>query len=174
MTFKGQEIDVVTLLGKGKGGYSYLVSYEGKMCVLKKFHNEEVPYYTFSSPKLELELRDYQRLKDAGILIPELYLTDSENQMLLKQYIPGPTCFELVRDGLMRDDIISLVRAMCNKLYPLGLNIDYYPTNFLFSNNELYYIDYECNLYSDEWNFESWGIKYWSQTPEFLEVLKNE
>ena len=124
MTFKGQEIDVVTLLGKGKGGYSYLVSYEGKMCVLKKFHNEEVPYYTFSSPKLELEIRDYQRLKDAGILIPELYLTDSENQMLLKQYIPGPTCFELVRDGLMRDDIISLVRAMCIKIYPLGLNID--------------------------------------------------
>ena len=74
----------------------------------------------------------------------------------------------------MSDEIVSLVRAMCKKLYPIGLNIDYYPTNFIYSKNELYYIDYECNQYSDEWNFENWGIKYWSQTPEFLEVLKNE
>ena len=28
--------------------------------------------------------------------------------------------------------------------------------------------------YMDEWNFENWGIKYWSKTPEFLEyVSKN-
>ena len=116
MKFNGEELDVIQLLGGGKGGYSYLVNYEGRQCVLKKFHNEEVSYYTFSSPKLELELRDYQRLKDAGILIPELYLTDSENQMLLKQYIPGPTCFKLVKNGLMSDEIVSLVRAMFDVL----------------------------------------------------------
>ena len=27
----------------------------------------------------------------------------------------------------------------------------------------------------EEWNFENWGIKYWSKTPEFIEyVNKNE
>lgn len=48
---------------------------------------------------------------------------------------------------------------MCSLLYPAGLNIDYYPTNFIPQNEVLYYIDYECNQYSDEWNFENWGNK---------------
>ena len=52
-------------------------------------------------------------------------------------------------------------------LYAAHLNIDYYPTNFVVNCGKLYYIDYECNAYSDEWNFENWGIKYWSLTPEF-------
>ena len=51
-------------------------------------------------------------------------------------------------------------------LYPSGLNIDYYPTNFIPENGLLYYIDYECNQYSDEWNFENWGIKYWIKNEE--------
>ena len=25
---------------------------------------------------------------------------------------------------------------------------------------------------NDEWNFENWGIKYWSRTPEFEEYLR--
>ena len=34
------------------------------------------------------------------------------------------------------------------------------------------YVDYECNDYMEEWNFENWGIRYWSRTPEFLEHLE--
>ena len=26
----------------------------------------------------------------------------------------------------------------------------------------------------EEWNFENWGIKYWSQTKEFLEYVHKE
>ena len=32
--------------------------------------------------------------------------------------------------------------------------------------------EYECNTYSEEWNFENWGIRYWSRTPEFEEWLR--
>ena len=39
-------------------------------------------------------------------------------------------------------------------------------------NEELYYIDYECNDYMDEWNFENWGIKYWSKTDAFREYVE--
>ena len=54
-----------------------------------------------------------------------------------------------------------------------GLNIDYFPTNFVVQSGLLYYIDYECNSYMDEWSFENWGVKYWSKTPEFEEYLKH-
>ena len=174
MIFKKEEIKPIKLLGKGKGGYSYLVNWNSKMCVLKCFHNEEVPYYSFSGSKLDLELRDYKTLKKIGIPIPELYDFDEKNEVLIKEYIDGPTCFDLVKEGLMRDDIVSFVRAMCKKLYPNNLNIDYYPTNFIYSKDKLFYIDYECNLFDNKWSFENWGIKYWSLTPEFMEVLKNE
>lgn len=33
----------------------------------------------------------------------------------------------------------------------------------------LYYVDYECNNYMPEWDFENWGIQYWSKTPAFLQ-----
>jgi len=62
---------------------------------------------------------------------------------------------------------------MCSLLYKKGLNIDYFPTNFVVQNNEVFYIDYECNSYMDEWNFENWGIKYYSKTEEFLEYMNN-
>ncbi|WP_275547958.1 hypothetical protein [Clostridium cuniculi] len=40
-------------------------------------------------------------------------------------------------------------------MYPLNINIDYFPTNFIVSNELLWYIDYECNDYIEEWNFEN-------------------
>lgn len=49
---------------------------------------------------------------------------------------------------------------MCQILCPLGINIDYFPTNFVVQDGEIYYIDYEDNHYMEEWNFENWGIKY--------------
>ena len=30
----------------------------------------------------------------------------------------------------------------------------------------------ECNEYMEEWNFENWGIKYWSKTKEFLDYVE--
>ena len=36
----------------------------------------------------------------------------------------------------------------------------------------LYYVDYECNGYMDEWNFENWGVRYWSRSPDFEAYLE--
>ena len=61
---------------------------------------------------------------------------------------------------------------MCERLYAVGLNIDYFPTNFVVQEKELYYIDYECNEYMEKWNFENWGIRYWSKTEEFMQYVR--
>ena len=71
----------------------------------------------------------------------------------------------------MLDNYLEQMRSMCEKLYAANLNIDYYPTNFVVEEGLLYYIDYECNQYSDQWNFENWGSKYWSMTEEFKEAF---
>lgn len=147
-------------MGKGKGGYSYLVSCGGKFFVLKQIHHEPCSYYQFGN-KIMAELNDYERLKNADIRIPLMIAHDVQNERILKEYIDGPTIEQLAKEKLVKPEYIAQVEEMCRKLYSIHLNIDYYPTNFIVQNGLLYYIDYECNEYSDEWNFENWGKKYW-------------
>ena len=52
-----------------------------------------------------------------------------------------------------------------------GLNIDYFPTNFVVHQDQIWYVDYECNEYSEEWNFENWGIQYWHRSEAFEAYL---
>lgn len=162
MTVNGIEFNIVKLLGKGKGGYSYLAERDGQKFVLKQIHHEPCDYYTFGD-KLASELRDYKTLSRVGINMPKLLDVDVENERILKEFIDGETIMSLVERGVDCSEYIEQVKKMCALLYPAGLNIDYYPTNFIPQDNVLYYIDYECNVYSEEWNFENWGIKYWQK-----------
>ena len=162
MTVNGVEFEILTLLGKGKGGYSYLCERDGQKFVLKQIHHEPCDYYTFGN-KLESELRDYETLLRVGIKMPKLLDVDVENERILKEFIDGETVMSLVERGVDCSRYIEQAGQMCALLYPAGLNIDYYPTNFIPEGGVLYYVDYECNAYSDEWNFENWGIKYWKK-----------
>ena len=73
---------------------------------------------------------------------------------------------------LEKKEDMQNIYEMAKKVYAAGLNIDYFPTNFVVQDGEVYYIDYECNNYMDEWNFENWGVKYWSKTKEFMEYIE--
>ena len=169
VTVNEKEYYIIKLLGKGKGGYSYLAEKDGKQYVLKQIHHEPCEYYNFGN-KIEAEQNDYNRLLNTGIRIPKMLDIDIAEERILKEYIDGPTIFELVKNDAMKDIYLEQVREMARKVYDAGLNIDYFPTNFIVQNDLIYYIDYECNSYMDEWNFENWGIKYWSKTKEFLEA----
>lgn len=172
MTVNGKPYTVLRLLGKGKGGYSYLVRDGAEQYVLKQIHHEPCDYYQFGD-KLAAELRDYERLREVGVPMPKLLAVDTAAERLLKEYIEGDTVFALVRAGALPPACLDAMRAICQKLYAAGLNIDYFPTNFIPRAGTLYYVDYECNAYMEQWDFEHWGIQYWSQTPAFLEYLRN-
>ena len=165
--------DVIKLLGKGKGGYSYLVTDGQKEFVLKQIHHEPCSYYNFGN-KLESELNDYKKLKQISIRIPVMLEVDVENERILKEFIDGETAYDLVLNDKMKSEYIWHVEEMCRLLYAANTNIDYFPTNFIICNGELFYIDYECNEYMEEWNFENWGIKYWSKTDEFLKYAEEK
>lgn len=171
LSVKDQSYEVVKLLGHGKGGYSYLVTDGKKKYVLKQIHHEPCSYYQFGN-KIESEKKDYMRLIETGIKMPKMLAIDEEKETILKEYIEGPTIYDLVMQDQMEEKFVEQVNEMCDILYPLGINIDYFPTNFVVQEGQIYYIDYECNNYMEEWNFENWGIKYWSQTPEFMEYVE--
>lgn len=160
MTVNDKNFEEIKLLGKGKGGYSHLVTDGQKEYVLKQIHHEPCDYYQFGD-KLASELRDYERLRAVGIRMPELYEVDTPNERILKEYIEGDLISDLVARGEMQEVYREQIREMCRILYAAGLNIDYYPTNFVVRDGLLYYIDYECNEYMEQWDFEHWGSQYW-------------
>ena len=165
-----KEYSVIRLLGKGKGGYSYLVTDGTAQYVLKQIHHEPCDYYTFGD-KLASELRDYETLSRIGLPLPKLLDVDREQERILKEYIDGDTIDRHVLKDTMQSEYLVQMQNMCEKLYAANLNIDYYPTNFVVQEGILYYIDYECNQYMQQWDFEHWGCKYWSKTPEFMDAF---
>lgn len=171
MDVNGQAYEMLRLLGKGKGGYSYLARKDGCQVVLKQIHHEPCDYYTFGN-KIEAEQHDYQRLLAAGLRIPKLLDVDVQAERLVKEYIDGPTIFQLVKDGAMQERWLAQVQEMARQAQSAGLNIDYFPTNFIVQDGLLWYIDYECNDYMEEWSFQRWGVQYWARTPAFEAYLQ--
>ena len=143
LTVNKKSYRIVRLLGKGKGGYSYLAECDGQQAVIKQIHHEPCDYYTFGN-KIEAELRDYERLQNAGIRIPRMHAVDRDAERIVKDYIEGPTVMELVSSGASVEPYLPQVRDMAAKA-----------------------VDYECNDYSEQWDFEHWGIQYWQPQVSF-------
>ena len=172
LTVNGVPYRILRLLGKGKGGYSYLAQGEdGILRTLKQIHHEPCDYYQFGD-KMASELRDYERLCAVGIPMPRLLSADTQAERILKEYIEGDTVYDLVRTGRMEARWRAQMEQLCEGLYAAGLNIDYFPTNFIPKDGTLIYVDYECNPYMEQWDFAHWGIQYWSLTEEFITYAK--
>lgn len=164
LSMNGKEYLVKKLLGKGKSGYSYLVSDEkDKQYVIKVIHHEPVDYYTFGD-KFAAELAAYKKLLKIGIRMPKLISIDYAQERILKEYIEGPTIMKLIENDSLPKAAFKQIDDMIALLYPANTNIDYFPTNFVWNKQLLYYVDYECNDYMEQWDFENWGKKYWSKT----------
>ena len=161
ITVCGKACQIIRLLGRGKGGYSYLAIWDGRPAVVKQIHHEPCDYYSFGN-KIEAELHDYQRLLEAGIRVPVMLAVDKEAEQIVKEYIEGKTVSDYVSKGLSVEAYLPQVREMAAQAKAHGLNIDYYPTNFVVQNELLWYVDYECNEYMEEWSFETWGVQYWT------------
>lgn len=172
LTVGNEKCQLIKLFGQGKGGYSYLAVWQKRQVVLKQIHHEPCDYYTFGN-KIEAERNDYERLNKAGIRIPRMLAIDLAAERIIKEYIEGETVFDCVKKGMSVESYIDQVREMAKQARAAGLNIDYFPTNFVIRDDLIWYVDYECNEYKEEWNFENWGIRYWSQTPDFNEYVAN-
>ena len=122
MTCCGKAYRILRLLGHGKGGYSFLAECNGKQVVLKQIHHEPCAYYTFGD-KIQVECRDYQRLKEAGIRIPAMLAVDIEAERIVKEFIAGQTVFDFVRDGVPVEPYLQQVREMAEQAKAAGLNL---------------------------------------------------
>ena len=85
----GINYQIVKLLGKGKGGYSYLALKDNKYFVVKQIHHEPCEYYNFGN-KIESENNDYKRLLETGIALPKMIDIDFEKlDSVIHTYVPS-------------------------------------------------------------------------------------
>jgi TP53 regulating kinase-like protein len=153
-------IVISSYLGSGKSGHSYLAHTESKSAVLKEIHSLPCEYYIFDD-KLKSEIDAYETLSGLNISIPELYEVDYDNQYILKEFIDGYLCAELVIENKVNSKIYKQLFQIAHETKINGLNIDFFPDNFVVKNEIVYYIDYEVNPYIKEWDLSEWGLFYW-------------
>ena len=156
----GEPYKLLRFLGKGKGGHSFLVEKEARTYVLKAIHHLPCSYYEFGD-KLGSEKADYAFLRGIGIRVPHLFEVDEKKERLVKEFIPGVTIAEEKELGNDISKAREILQSWLPLLYQNNTNIDYYPTNFIYYQGELYYIDYERNSYMEQWDYEHWGKEYW-------------
>lgn len=148
LTVNDKEYKIVKLLGKGKGGYSYLAERDGKRHVLEQIHHEPCAYYLLGD-KIQAEIYDYNRLKAVGVRMPAMLDVDVQAERILKEFVEGDTIFHLVLQDKTLPNYVHQMRETCVALYNAHLNADYFPTNFVVNNGQIYYVDFECNDYVD-------------------------
>lgn len=158
--------EVIKELGKGKTGISYLVCKDEKQFVLKKM-NQDVSDYEKQLEIFRGEKFCYERMCKIGIGVPKLYEFNEEEKYLVKEYISGICASELAAIGYKKengltDNHFKLIFDMHKRFKEIGIHVDYFPTNFIYTTDEkIYCIDYECYDYNPEWDFINWGIYYW-------------
>lgn len=156
------------LIGRGKGGYSWLVEQTecgtetGAFAVLKQIHHEPCAYYHFGD-KFMSEQNDYETLRTLGVPVPYMMASDRKREFILKEYIAGENAADLAAERRISAEQIECVLALSHRLRDAGINIDWYPTNFIIQkeNGRIVYVDYECNAFDEKWSFEMWGKSFW-------------
>ena len=106
-----KEYKIIKLLGKGKGGYSYLAKLNNKSFVIKQIHHEPCSYYNFGN-KIQSEYNDYQTLLNTNIRIPQMIDIDFDNERIVKEYIDGKTILELINEKEAINQYVFQVKAM--------------------------------------------------------------
>ena len=153
-------------LGRGKSAISWRYQRQQshptlpQELVLKRYcptGYETVPFAQI----LEFELCSYLRLGQSGIAHPQLIGYSEEHYCLAKEYIAGELIVDIQQREGLDDRHFRAMLAMAATLKQAGWHVDFFPTNFVLNDRGLHYIDYEAHPYSEEWNFQNWGIFYW-------------
>ncbi|RCU50853.1 hypothetical protein DU002_05875 [Corallincola holothuriorum] len=157
-------LTLTAFLGRGKSAYSYLATNNGCKYVVKMMHDEPCPYYDFGNQnKVTVELNAYHTLDRLGIPVPKLLSHDEQRGFLVKSYIEGVLANDLIADGNV-ETVLPQLYQISKIAQHAGLNLDYFPANFVCADNQLFYVDYEHNPYDSAWDLHNWGIYYWANS----------
>ena len=75
---------------------------------------------------------------------------DTDAERIVKEYTEGETIFDMDQNHASVTPFLGQIREIAAQAKAAGLNIDYFPTNFVVRDGLIYYVDYKRNPYADE------------------------
>jgi len=168
----GISYEILEQIGKGQAGYSYLIKNNNDYYVLKQFYDDNNIKINIQKKYYE-EVKAYQILSDIEIPIPKIIFKNKSEYYYIKEYIEGESLAYIIAKEKLNEKHIDQILIMCKKIYAKNLMLDYFPTNFIEKNDILYYIDFGCGKYTDDWNFENNGIYFLVNTTGIKKFLKD-
>ena len=160
---KGKTYDIVEKISKK----AFRVSRKNKEFFLK--------YFVENSLELEDFTKKSRELKISGISIPKVQLIDKKGNLVLMDYIPGPTALDVIVNQ-------SLDKAYYEKIFEAAwyaehekITLNFHPDNWKLYNGKLYYLpfDYEAG-YDKNRSFDLTGLRYWFYTKELTDYINSK
>lgn len=113
----------------------------------------------------------FKRLKASGLKIPEVVFLDKKNGDVIIEHIEGPTVFDTLREKDLPDELYEQLFNM-NWLARANRILLLFDTkNFIFKENQLYYMPFTFDVYTKEKDLSQRDIYYWFYTKQFRERL---
>lgn len=159
-----KKFERIKQIGQGKSGKVYLYRNDDEAYAVKFFeygtHDKMINAIPIDEI-LRFELETYKILESLEIPIPKLIGFDTERQILIKQLICGENIIDMIADNKLTSQIFEMIFNISKSLSAAGYHVDFFPANFMFDGEKMWYVDYEIHSYIEEWSFEQWGIYYW-------------
>lgn len=162
---------VLRVLGKQPGGDLYLVTEGGQMFTL-----EECSYLTQEEREKYIAeaVACYNCLRQIGINVPKLVCADAQAGILMKKYIGGEVASNLILTGALKPENLEQAAAMSKAAEKAGVCLDYFPTNYVVCEKQIYYLRYYCTAYDEKDNFDHRGCKYWMRAGDLMKSIAGE
>ncbi len=146
---------------------TFKISYKGKVFFLKRFVEGSLELENFSKKSRELKI--------SGVSIPKVRRIDKKNNLVVMDYIPGPTALDVLAhqslDGLYYEKIFEAAWYARND----KITLDFHPDNWKLHNKKLYYLLFDyIEGYDKEHSFDLEGIRYWFYTKELTDYLHSK
>ena len=142
---------------------SFKVERKNKIFFLKQFSANFGNYQYF--------IEHRKRFQNSGVKSPKIILKDKKSLTILTEYVEGENVLELLYKDPLDEEIYKQMFKMNYLARTSKMNLDFDPSNYVFSNGKLYYFGLKYFDYKEEDNFVQKGIRLWFYTKEFSNLL---
>jgi len=156
----GIPVTIVRFLDIGLGEERYLVRGESGFLQLRVISDDHRKAEEIRS-RVELQEKNYERLRSAGIPVLKMICADAERGMILQEYREGDAASQWLLRGELSGAMLQQVRDMAERAETAGFCLDYFPTAFRICEHRVIYDRCEILPMEDVNTFGRLAGSYW-------------
>lgn len=160
---KNKTFDIIEQIGSK----SFKVTRKNKTFFLRKFVE--------GSSELEEFVEKARELKISGVSIPKLRLIDKKGNMVLVDFIPGPTVLDILITQNLDGRYYKRIFEAAWYAEHDKITLNFHPDNWVLYNDDLYYLPFDfVKGYDKEKSFDLVGLRYWFYTKELAAYIESK